>query len=73
MLLPNTQERFQSLEHEEDPTKLREQNELKSKLNPHKKYSQRELEQLQKEKKCKIIGEQFGSIQHNGYVSQTLK
>jgi hypothetical protein len=42
-------------------------------LNPYKKTTEKDKRLLKQQKSTIMIGEQFGSIQQNGYVSTTLK
>ena len=69
----NTKEKMKDLEILDDPTKERKEAEFQKRLNPYRKYSKREMHKISQNKNSRVIGEQFGTIQSNGYISKTLK
>jgi len=73
LVCTKTRERFTDMEHIDDPTKARREAEMKARLNPYKKQSKRDLSHLSQKRTTMVIGEQFGTLQSNGYVSKTLQ
>lgn len=69
-----TQDKFKKLEHEDDPTQIRRDTERLRWKNPFKhRESLKDKYMLRYERGAVPPEDQFGTIQHNGYVSNTLK
>ena len=63
---------MKELEHLDDPTKAKREEEIRSRIHPLKKLTQKDKWDLRQKPGNTLIGEQFGSIQDNGFISKTL-